>query len=217
MDGFPVNIADIGILAIMLISGVFAFVRGFVHEFLAVIAWIGAALATIYGIDLVIPLARQVTTMQPVADIGSGVAIFLVVLVVLTILTRMLSKRVQSSSLNTLDRSLGLLFGILRGVVLVCLAWLLVSWALPRKDLPNWVIEARSLPLVDQGKNLLITLLPEEMRPSEAPENDALVPGQGHSFDDLVRPRAKAAGPDDPTGYNDRQRKDMERLIESSQ
>ncbi len=59
MDGFPVNITDIGILTVMLISGVFAFVRGFVHEFLAVIAWVGAALATIYGIDLVIPLARQ--------------------------------------------------------------------------------------------------------------------------------------------------------------
>ena len=217
MDGFPVNITDIGILAVMLISGIFAFVRGFVHELLAVIAWIGAALVTIYGIDLVIPLARKLTTMEPVADIGAGVVIFLVVLVGLTILTRMLSKRVQASSLSTLDRSLGLLFGILRGVVLVCLAWLLVSWALPRKDLPDMIVEARSLPLVEQGKDLLITLLPEEMQPSEPPENGALAPALEHGFDDLVRPRAKASGPDEPTGYNDRQRKDMERLIESSQ
>ena len=116
MEGLPVNIADIGILAILLISGVFAFVRGFVHELLAVIAWVGAAAATLYGIDLATPFARQLTTMQPVADIGAGVVIFLVVLVVLTILTRMVSKRVQASSLSTLDRSLGLLFGILRGV-----------------------------------------------------------------------------------------------------
>ena len=217
MDGFPVNITDIGILAVMLISGVFAFVRGFVHEFLAVIAWIGAALATIYGIDLVIPLARQLTTMRPVADIGSGVAIFIVVLVGLTILTRMLSLRVQASSLSTLDRSLGLLFGILRGVVLVCLAWLLVSWAVPRKDLPDLIVEARSLPLVEQGKDLLITLLPEEMQPSELQESEAQVPALEHSFEDFVRPRAKVAGPDQPTGYNDRQRKDMDRLNESLQ
>lgn len=217
MEGFPVNIADIGILAVMLISGVFAFVRGFVHEFLAVIAWVGAALATVYGIDLVIPLARQLTTMQPVADIGSGVAIFIVVLVGLTILTRMMSLRVQASSLSTLDRSLGLLFGILRGVILVCLAWLLVSWAVPRKDLPDLIVEARSLPLVEQGKDLLITLLPEEMQPSDPQESEALMPALEHSFEDLVRPRAKVAGPDQPTGYNDRQRKDMDRLNESLQ
>ena len=217
MSGFPVNITDIGILAIMAISGVFAFLRGFVHEFLAVIAWVGAALATIYGIDLVIPLARKLITMRPVADIGSGVLIFLVVLVGLTILTRMLSSRIQASSLSTLDRSLGLLFGILRGVVLVCLAWLLVSWAVPPRDLPDVIVKARSLPLIEQGKDLLITLLPEEMQPSEPPESEAQMPALEHSFDDLVRPRAKVAGPDEPTGYNDRQRKDMERLIESSQ
>jgi membrane protein required for colicin V production len=217
MDGLPFNITDLAILVVLVVSGIFAFIRGFVHELLAVVAWIGAGLATVYGYDHVSPLARKLTTMPTVADIGSGVLIFLVVLIGLTILTRMLSKRVQASSLGTLDRSLGLVFGILRGAVLVCLAWLMVTWALPRKDLPEWVIEARSLPLVDQGKNLLLALVPEDMRPRSAPENEDLVPDLGDSFDELVRPPAKVAGPDDPSGYNDDQRKDMERLIESSQ
>ena len=88
---------------------------------------------------------------------------------------------------------------------------------MPRRDLPDMIVEARSLPLVEQGKDLLITLLPEEMQPAEVQESEAQVPRLEHSFEDLVRPRAKVAGPDEPTGYNDRQRKDMERLIESSQ
>lgn len=217
MEGLPINITDLVILAVVVISGVFAFVRGFVHEFLAVVAWVGAALATVYGIEYVMPFARRMTTMRAVADIGSGVTIFLIVLIGLTILTRMLAKRVQNSSLNTLDRSLGLLFGVLRGAVLVCLAWLLLSWALPRKDLPDWVVDARSLPLVDQGKNLLVALLPEDLRPGVAPEDDPITPGLEHSFEDLVRPPAKVTGPGDTSGYNEQQRKDMDRLIESSQ
>ncbi len=217
MEGLPFNFADVAVLVVLLVSGIFAFVRGFVHESLAVVAWIGAALATVHGIDYVIPLARKLTTMPTVADIGSGVLIFLVVLIGLTVLTRYLSRRVQASSLNTLDRSLGLVFGILRGAVLICLVWLIVSWALPRRDLPETVIEARSLPLVDQGKDLLLALVPADMRPRATPENEDREPDATQSFEQLVRPPAKATGPDDTSGYNDDQRKDMERLIESSQ
>jgi membrane protein required for colicin V production len=217
MEGLPFNFADVAVLAVLLVSGIFAFIRGFVHEALAVVAWIGAALATVHGIDYVIPLARKLTTMQTVADIGSGVLIFLVVLIALTVLTRYLSRRVQASALSTLDRSLGLVFGILRGAVLICIAWLIVSWALPRRDLPEAVIEARSLPLVDQGKDLLLALVPADMRPRAAPANGTPEPDATQSFEQLVRPPAKATGPDDTSGYNDEQRKDMERLIESSQ
>jgi membrane protein required for colicin V production len=217
MEGLPFNFADVAVLAVLLVSGIFAFIRGFVHEALAVVAWIGAALATVHGNDYVIPLARKLTTMQTVADIGSGVLIFLVVLIALTVLTRYLSRRVQASALSTLDRSLGLVFGILRGAVLICIAWLIVSWALPRRDLPEAVIEARSLPLVDQGKDLLLALVPADMRPRAAPANGTPEPDATQSFEQLVRPPAKATGPDDTSGYNDEQRKDMERLIESSQ
>ncbi len=217
MEGLPFNFADIAVLAVLLVSGIFAFIRGFVHEALAVVAWIGAALATVHGIDYVIPLARKLTTNETVADIGSGVLIFLMVLIALTVLTRYLSRRVQASALSTLDRSLGLVFGILRGAVLICLAWLIVSWALPRRDLPEAVIEARSLPLVDQGKDLLLALVPADMRPRTAPANSDPERDATQSFEQLVRPPAKATGPDDTSGYNDEQRKDMERLIESSQ
>lgn len=218
MEGIPFNFADVVVLVILVVSGIFAFIRGFVHELLAVVAWIGAALATVYGIDYVIPLARKLTTIQTVADIGSGVLIFLFVLIVLTVLTRYLSRRVQGSALSTLDRSLGLLFGIVRGAALICLAWLVVSWALPRRDLPDMVIEARSLPLVDQGKDLLLALVPADMRPRSATENQEAQPESNQqSFEQLVRPPAKATGPESTSGYNDDQRKDMERLIESSQ
>ena len=51
MDGFPINYADLIVFAVIVLSGVFALVRGFVHEFLTLGAWIGAGIATYYGIE----------------------------------------------------------------------------------------------------------------------------------------------------------------------
>ena len=95
MEGFPFNFADVAVLAILLVSGIFAFIRGFVHELLAVVAWIGAALATVHGIDYIMPVARKLITNETIADIGAGVLIFLIVLIALTVLTRYLSRRLR--------------------------------------------------------------------------------------------------------------------------
>ena len=217
MDGLPFNITDLLIVAILALSGFFAFIRGFVHELLAVVAWIGAGLATLYGYPVVKPIVQNLTSYRGVAEIGAGVALFLVVLIALTVLTRMLANRVQNSSLSALDRSLGLLFGILRGATLVSLTWLALSWAVPARDLPEWITEARSLPLVEEGKNLLLALIPAEMRPRTTPYRKELGLEQDYGFEELVNPQPKAPGPDDPSGYKDQERKDLQRLIESAQ
>ena len=151
MDIIPINVADLGVIAVVLISGLFALYRGLVHELLSLVAWIGAGIATYYGIDYVIPLANQVTQYKGLAGIGAGTAVFLVVLIALTILTRLLVRRIRRSGLGALDRSLGLLFGLFRGALLVAIAWLVAAWAFQDQDYPDWIAEARTLPLVRQG------------------------------------------------------------------
>ncbi|MDH3791946.1 MAG: CvpA family protein, partial [Rhodospirillales bacterium] len=92
---------DALVFAILVISGVFAYIRGFVHELLTLAAWAGAALTTLYGFEFVVPVVRDFIAIRAVADIGTGLAIFVAVLVVLTVLTRLLARRVQDSSLST--------------------------------------------------------------------------------------------------------------------
>ncbi len=220
MDVSPVNVADIVILLVVVISGVFAFFRGFVHELLAVVSWIGAALATLYGFPHAQPYARDLITIPLIADISAGVAIFLVVLIALSILTRLLARRVRNSSLGPLDRSLGLLFGFLRGGALVCIAWLILAWAMPREDRPEWITEARSLPLVEQGSAILVSLIPARLRG----EGDRSLNGvrsdaerlqrAEQSFRDLINPGTKGDAPRDDLGYNPRMRDEMQRAID---
>lgn len=218
MEGSPFNSADLIVLSVVLISGIFAFVRGLVHELLALGAWIGAGIATYYGIDHVIPVARRLTDVQPIADVGAGAALFLVVLIVLSVATRILVKQIRKSSLGALDRSLGLLFGLARGALLVAITWLTIAWAYQEEPFPDWMAKARTLPLVQAGARALYDALPEGFRPKEMPPALQAAKGaKGITFEELDAPPPKAAVQGGQSGYNSDTRKGMDNLFQQNQ
>ncbi len=220
MEAPPINITDVVIALVILSSGMFAFFRGFVHELLAVISWIGAALATLYGFPYLQPRVRELITVPLIADITAGVVIFLIVLIVLSILTRVLSHRIRTSALGPLDRSLGLVFGFLRGALLVCVAWLMFAWVLPREDYPEWVTEAKLQPLVERGSILLVGLLPERLlggpaaTPGAAGSEAEQLRAIRKEYQNLLKPPTKGDAPENEPGYNSRMRDEMRRAIE---
>ncbi|MBC6416916.1 MAG: CvpA family protein [Rhodospirillales bacterium] len=159
-DGF--GVFDVAVLGVILLSALLALMRGFVHEILSFSAWIGAAVATIYGFPFARPYARELIGMSILADIAVGVAIFLVSLVVLTLLAKLLAELVQGSRLSAIDRILGLLFGMARGAAIVCLAWLIFAWLAPQSSQrPEWIQTAATLELLQEGASWLEDLLPQ--------------------------------------------------------
>lgn len=217
MDSLPVNVTDLAVIVVVLLSAIFAFVRGFVHEVLAVGSWLGAAIATLIAFPFAQPFTRQYIAIPLVADIATGAVLFLVVLILLSILTHWISGKVQKSGLGALDRSLGLLFGLARGAILVCLAWIFLIYVMPREDHPNWISEARSLPLVEQGSGIILALVPGSLLPEGLDAEQPAKAGSGASFENLIAPAPKGAAQDDRSGYKDGERKDLQRLIDSAQ
>ncbi len=222
MNDLPVNVVDIVVGLVLLISGFLAYMRGFVHEVLSVGGWIGAILATIYGYPYVRPFARELIQVELIADIGAGASIFIVTLVVLSLFTRAVANRVQDSALNVLDRSLGFLFGLIRGALIVCLIYLGLTWVWTPAEHPEWMQTARSMPLIQRGAEVLRRLVPEdamnraanaaratEQKTREAVEAERLVR-------ELVRPRAENTESTTEPAYDRRQRQGLERLIEGT-
>ncbi len=222
MDNLPVNAADIGVGLVLLVSALLAYARGFVHEVLAVGGWIGAIFAAIYAFPHAKPFAREYIPIALAADIAAGAVIFVGALVVLSMLTRVIARRVKASALNALDRALGFLFGVLRGAVLVCLAYLVLDWMVPREEHPQWVLAATTLAYVQTGAALLETLVPEEAarkgaRAAKETEEKARKMFETEKvFREMVAPETKGAPPSDPSGYGRGERQDMDRLIESN-
>ena len=128
MDSLPFSTADLSVAVILLVSAILAYVRGFVHEVLAVTAWIGAALAAIYALPYLQPLASgllgpepgllfELMPLQAAFDFAMGVVVFIVTLVTLSAFSRAISRRIRQSTLHLLCRSLGLPFGLLADVI----------------------------------------------------------------------------------------------------
>jgi membrane protein required for colicin V production len=88
MGDFPVNVTDIAVIVVLLISALLAYARGFVHEVLAVAGWVGAIFATIYGFPYARPYARSLIPVELIADLVAGLVIFVVTLVLLSFVTR---------------------------------------------------------------------------------------------------------------------------------
>ncbi len=135
MDNLPVNITDIAVIVVVLVSAFLAYARGFVHEVLSVAGWVGAGFITAHALPFVEPFALELIPIEKVAPFAAGAVVFIVSLVILSILTRAISRRVQDSAHNALDRSLGFLFGMVRGAVLVCLIYIAIEWMM----LHQWI------------------------------------------------------------------------------
>ncbi|MBB4267689.1 CvpA family protein [Roseospira visakhapatnamensis] len=226
MDSWPINPVDMGVLLILLISAILAFFRGFVHEVMGIGAWIGAILVAVYGLPLVQPYVRPYIPIEWAADLTAAVALFLVALVVFSIITTLIARRVQDSALNSLDRSLGFLFGLARGALVVIVIYVSASWLVPPETQPRWVREARSMPMIRDGQEALYAMLPpallaeqERLRrqagEAAAGVNNAL--DAQRAFEDLRQPRPQAPPRPGVEGYQRDERQEMNRLIESTQ
>lgn len=156
------NVLDIAVLAVVLLSALIAFARGFVRELLSVAGWVVAAFVTLYTFKLVQPYARKLIPHELIADISGALVVFLVTLIVFSVASGPLARRIHETSFKPLDRSLGFVFGALRGLVLVSLAYLLVNWALKPEEQPKWIQEARSIPVLAYGAKVLIGLVPQD-------------------------------------------------------
>ena len=218
MDALPFAFADIVIAGVLLVSALLAYMRGLVREVLAVGAWVGASFATLYGFNFAKSYVQQVISVQLFANIVTGLGIFIATLVLLNVISHAISKGVKGSALSELDRALGFGFGLARGAVLICLLYLGASWIWTVEELPEFILQARSLPVVQSGADLLLALAPQQPQ-----DEDATTSGTGTSIENTLRaltqPQPKANG--DATGstqpaYDNRERKEMQRLIESN-
>ncbi len=226
MGDLPLNIADIGIGLVLFFSALLAYMRGFVHETFSVIAWIGAIFATLYGFPYLRPYAHSLIPHEVAADVTAAVFIFVFSLGILAVISRAISVRIQDSALNALDRSLGFLFGLARGAVIVCLAYIGVEWMMPPAEQPHWIRQARSIHLVEAGADFLRSLVPGDAAAAGAGAIGAsdetarkLMDGQ-RVLEQMLTPQPKGTPPGVPSatppGYGAYERQQMERLIDGA-
>lgn len=215
MDSLPINAVDLVVLAMLGLSGLLAFLRGFVKEFVSLLSWVGGAFAAyLYLFNGPASVNWGHVSKLSLMDAGIGVAIFVGGVILIGLLGRAVLSLVPTTGFTALDRSAGLLYGLLRGAFVICLLYLIVATFVPRQDHPDWMRQARSLPLIERGSAFLLDLWPEVTEKAEKAErlSEDLMNG-------LRKDRDGGAGgsPDGETGYGADERAGFEELLEGSQ
>ncbi len=151
---------DLGLIAVVLISAFLAMLRGFTREVLAIASWGAAAVAAIYFHPLVLPYVKPYIAKDVVALAVAAAAVFFATLIVVWLITIKVSDAILNSKVGALDRSLGFLFGAVRGLLLCVIAFVFFNWLVPVQTQPGWVKTARMRPLLQATGDQLIALLP---------------------------------------------------------
>ena len=192
------NTLDVIVVGVIVLSGLFAFVRGFVKETLSIAGWLGASAAAIYAMPYARPIAERFLPKGAAADAAAAGLVFFATLIVLSVVTSAISRRVKRSSLSALDRTLGLVFGLARGALVVAIGYLALSFVLPQVGAePQWVTDSRTLPLVASATQSLTRLLPESLRRQAAKFNP-----DGKAESDYLNALRAYTVPGTPAGGN---------------
>lgn len=202
------NVTDLVVIGIIVLSGLFALARGLVKELLSIASWAGAVMVTLFGFVPLRPVFRDLISWPLAADIATGAGLFLGSLFVFSFVSHYVAKLVQGSAVGALDRTLGFVFGLARGLLIVIVLYIAASWGLGAADQPNWFRNARTLPIVALGAKMVVSLVPADLR-GQLPR---IVDPQGRRVD-----RAAPGDTGKRDGYRATERRDMQRLIEGSQ
>ena len=124
------------------------------------------------------------------------------------------------TAFSPIDRTLGFLFGLARGVFLVCVAYLVVVMALPQEaDWPPWLRDAKSRPYLNQGAEMLRRFLPESLKLKSAETAPAPVDPAVEAKRAMgALATASAPGParpETPPRYRGQNQRELDRLIDT--
>ncbi|GAA6157300.1 CvpA family protein [Pyruvatibacter sp. HU-CL02332] len=212
MTGF-----DAIVIAITLISGLLAMIRGFVREMLSILAWVTAAAAAILTLPYLAPRVREYIDPTWLADGIAAFLVFAIVLVVVSYISFHLGERVPDGQVGALDRTGGFLFGLARGFLLATIAYMFIAWLVAREDFPPWLDDARLLPMVSATAETLTNLV--------APNADVTAGSQsakpraadkpGTTWGSKPDPQKGDADSEPDDGYNAEERRRLDQLFES--
>jgi membrane protein required for colicin V production len=146
--------------AILALSTLFGFARGATRELVTVGAFIGAVVATLFGLRLTGPFAHHFIHTIWLARAAALLAGFIIAYLVLRLAGGTLVRGVRQTVLSSLDRVLGAALGFVRGVVVIGVLALLIRAATPPERLPAWFTKARVYPTADAAGAVLRAIAP---------------------------------------------------------
>lgn len=176
------TVFDGGVAAVIVLSSVLAYSRGFVREALAIAGWIVAAIAAYMFAPQARPLVSEIPVLGDILDncatatIGGFAAVFAVCLVIFALFAPLFSAIVQRSALNALDQGMGFFFGAIRGILLV--AVVLVVY--------DFVAGAEAFAFIDDSRSAALFASVKDQMAGDIADQDTALQWMTDRFEGLM-------------------------------
>lgn len=220
---------DVIVIGVVLVSSALALLRGFTNEVLSIIAWVVGALAALWLFPYLTPVLRGVISPEWLAAAIAAVGIFIVAYVIVAAFTSRWSDSLMDihERAGLLDRTLGFIFGLARGLLIVTVAYLFFAWLVPNSDdQPDWIRNAKTRPLVEDTAALLFSLAPQPGSGTTNGSGDRTTaplqsqPPRQQAAPPPAEPRQtppdSGADTGNGPGYNPSERRGLDRLFENT-
>lgn len=235
-------IIDIIVLVILLISAGIAFMRGFIREVLTIAGVVGGLAAAYFGAPSLKPHMRGwfgvedgvvperlfgVLPYDVLADALSYGLIFIVVVTVLSFISHSLAEWARRTGLGAIDRSMGFLFGLIRGILLLGLLYLPIHLFVEQEAKDAWFVDSKTHFYLEKVASGMAAYLPEdaESQLNEAAEQGEKIMDAREKLEEIELLKNDDENPsmpneglpneaNTPNGYNEEFRDNMDQLID---
>jgi membrane protein required for colicin V production len=226
-------LVDIGIVAVLLISAGVSFFRGFIREILTIVGVLGGGFAALSFGSSVIPITSGwfgiesgkdagelfgIIPMELAAQIAAYGGIFLIVFIILQLASYLISRAVQAVGLGPVDRTLGIFFGLARGLLLLGVLYLPFHFILPEDSKKEWFENSKAMIFVQATTDWLTSFVPENKGEKKDEKSSDETRDKLNAIDILGDKRLNKdelkKKAEDAIGYTDKARQGLENLIE---
>lgn len=149
---FDLTSLDYIYIIVLLASTVWATIRGGVYETIATLSWVVAAVAARFispWLDTVFQSWFKLPDSTVVTLVASYFVVFFVILLLVGFVNQKLRDKIQESMMNVTDHTLGVIFGIIRGIVVMGIVYWISLWYFSdMPHMPRWMADARTRPVM---------------------------------------------------------------------
>ena len=164
------SIIDLTYLAITIWSLISCYKKGFILSILSMAKWLLAYVITLILFPRVKPYVKDIIDNEYVLDVGLGITIFIVVIFLVLLVNKGISKAVRYTGIGGLDTTFGFFFGFIKAYIISICIFSGIHIVYNYDKWPINIDKSYTFPYLEKGSNYLIKEFPNEKTYQESKE-----------------------------------------------
>ena len=157
-----ISIIDLIYLVLTILSLVKCYSIGFVLSIIAMLKWLLAYIVTLIIFPKIKPYFKNIVDNEYVLDIGLGIAIFIIVIFLVLLINKGISKAIKYTGIGSLDTIFGFFFGFIRSYIIAVCIFSAIHIVYNYDKWPINTEKSLIFPYLEKGSNYLLKEFPNE-------------------------------------------------------